>query len=247
MPRRFFSSEPQELEVHQKASDLASVPLINKISPKEEQTPTFWDLMPTVDRKKRDRVWDQKHPKRAYRGVDPTVHQAILELAISLNVTLDEIVRAFLESSLEAQQSGELVLDVRLVDGKFTLFTKDGWGREKSHWQRVSNQPRQSQENKLQKSPKKLANKSHHNSKMDQAWRTVSSYRIPDQLHLEIRTLATNCQLPTGTIVTRFLSFALDAYNQGNLILDLQDKPISRKIPSAISSWREKPDDHKNV
>ena len=78
----------------------------NPVEPKLTVTPL--DLIPTAEpSKKRERKWDKTHQGElvTYRGIPAETHQALISLAGSIVVPVDEVVRMFLEYALEHYQS----------------------------------------------------------------------------------------------------------------------------------------------
>ncbi len=83
------------------------------------------DLIPVAVRHtKRNRDWDRNHQaeKATYRGIPKRLQETISELAASLNVPRDELVRAFLEYSLSDMQSNRLVIVAYPKAQRMTLF-----------------------------------------------------------------------------------------------------------------------------
>lgn len=77
---------------------------------------------------RRDRSWEAAHRSTAdlttvtYRYIPVALRDSISEIAGEHLVTVNDVVRAFLEYSLAAYQSGAIRLNPRLRTGRYTLF-----------------------------------------------------------------------------------------------------------------------------
>lgn len=73
---------------------------------------------------KRTRTWERQQAALmvTYRGIPPELKQAIHAVAQELGITVSEVGRLFLEYSLAAYQSGELEVEVVVVETKKTAF-----------------------------------------------------------------------------------------------------------------------------
>jgi hypothetical protein len=174
-----------------------------------------------AERKKRDRGWEGRPENRptTFRGVPPALHAEVKAIAHDLNVRVDDVARAFLEFSLQCHRKGELVITPCLSRERLTLYPEGaGWsGKQRPGWyERVWEEyARPSQPEKNRRNPEPASTKSWR-------WPKVSYRRLPTDLTAEIQRLHHERNVPTGEIVTLFLSFALDAYRSGHLILDPQ-------------------------
>jgi hypothetical protein len=75
---------------------------------------------------KRNRSWERLQRDRGivvtYRGIPSELHESVKDLADELWVNVGDVVRAFLEYSLEAYESGDLELEPQFKIGKMTLY-----------------------------------------------------------------------------------------------------------------------------
>ncbi|MBC7251739.1 MAG: hypothetical protein H5T62_15865 [Anaerolineae bacterium] len=75
---------------------------------------------------KRNREWERRQREErglvAYRGIPRELQEELKQIAQDLGVTVGEIARVFLEYALEKCKSGELVLGVKPVASKYTLY-----------------------------------------------------------------------------------------------------------------------------
>ena len=74
----------------------------------------------------RNRKWEKEQRQQigvvTYRGVPKTLNEKIKKVASELGVPIGDVVRAFLERSLNDYKDGKLNLDPELVTGRYTLY-----------------------------------------------------------------------------------------------------------------------------
>jgi hypothetical protein len=158
--------------------------------------------------KTRRREWEKHHKPKHYRGVPEEVREQIKQIARELCVPADEVARAFIEYSLLCLQRGSLVLSgfpsQRRV--RMTLYPFSGAGWAENGW--------------TPQAPRKNVRKQ---SSSQQHWRESAYYRLPDDLHQQIRRVAGDAY-PVGEVVGVFLKHGLESYNAGILTLIPQPK-----------------------
>lgn len=209
--------------------------------PPESDTQLGWDKQPVLagepqlpeaipvveqlrvaDKKSRDRKWERQPENRPmlFRGIPPGLRTAIKEIAISLNVRVDDVARAFLEFGLQCYWKSEIQVQPVLSDGRRTLFPapQDSWGKNslpgwyEKVWEQQSQQTR---------------SRRNHNSNRgeEKPWKWQVSYRgIPAAIQAEIRQIRTDKDVPLGEVATLFLGHALEAFRNGRLVLNPQPK-----------------------
>jgi hypothetical protein len=179
-----------------------------------------------AEKKSRDRKWEKQPENRPmlFRGIPPGLRSAIKEIAISLNVRVDDVARAFLEFGLQCYRKGEIQVQPVLSDGQRTLFPArdDSWGRNSlpGWYEKVWEQ--QSPQNKARRN-------NNAGGIREKTWKWQVSYRgIPGSLQAEIRQIRTEKDVPLGEVATLFLGHALEAFQNGRLVLNPQPKVGSR-------------------
>lgn len=179
-----------------------------------------------AEKKSRDRKWERQPENRAmlFRGIPPGLRTAIKEIAISLNVRVDDVARAFLEFGLQCYRKGEIQVQPVLSDGQRTLFPArdDSWGRNSlpGWYEKVWEQ--QSPQNKARRN-------NNTGGSREKTWKWQASYRgIPVPIQAEIRQIRTDKDVPLGEIATLFLGHALEAFRNGRLVLNPQPKASPR-------------------
>jgi hypothetical protein len=74
----------------------------------------------------RNRSWEKEQRQQVgvvtYRGIPKPLNERIKTVASELGVPIGDVVRAFLERSLNDYKDGKLNLDPELVTGRYTLF-----------------------------------------------------------------------------------------------------------------------------
>jgi len=157
--------------------------------------------------KTRRREWEKHHRPKHYRGVPAEVRDQIKKVARELCVPADEVARAFIEYSLLCLQRGSLILSgipsQRRV--RMTLYPFSGAGWAENGW--------------TPQSPRKNVRK----QSTQQLWREEAYYRLPDDLHEQVKRVAGNAY-PVGEVVGIFLKHGLESYNAGILALIPQPK-----------------------
>jgi hypothetical protein len=190
----------------------------NPLTPPDESLVSVWhevitqiadperlEERPTKERK---REWEKSHPHRCYRGVPSEVRGQVKEVAEELGVPVDEVARAFIEYSLMCVQRGSLTLSgmpsQRRV--RMTLYPFTGAGWAENGW--TPHPPRRTKK---------------HSGQQPALWREAAYYRLPDELHEQVKRLAGNVY-PVGELVAVLLKHGLENYNAGVLVLIPQPK-----------------------
>lgn len=157
--------------------------------------------------KARKRTWEKAHPQKHYRGVVPELREAVRTLAEGLEVSADEVARAFLEYGILCIERGTLRLEPRPRAQRMTLYPFGGAGWAENGWTPQPPKPRQRKQKEITR------------------WQAIVHYRIPDELHQQIKALASD-YLPVGEVVSVLLKHGLESYKQGILVLNPQAKVV---------------------
>jgi hypothetical protein len=163
---------------------------------------------------KRNRKWEKEHRPYRYVNVSVELREQVLALAEHLEVTVDEVARAFVEYGVECVDEEKLHLRAQPNPHgrKMTLFPKE---RAKS-WQETNDAPREIPARK-KKQPRQAR----------KVYPAVS-YRLPKKVHDDICRLAMNLDVPLGDVVSFLLQHGLDAYRSGKL--SLKPHPLTVKM-----------------
>ena len=192
------------------------------------------DLIPTAQpRKKRSRNWEKMHRRETvtYRGVPLEYHQLLGQIARSLCVPRDEVVRAFLEHSLTLYQEGLLTIIAHPKAQRMTLFPEG----EKSIMKRaVRIQENREWLARAFPSPRGKSSKNSKNGEDNQGspnrWETRVTYRLPPKLKAEIKAIAVEHTLPVGEVVWFFIEQAIQDNRAGKLVLEPTLKTAGKTI-----------------
>jgi hypothetical protein len=188
------------------------------------------DLIPVASqRRKQSRKWEQAHRAETvtYRGVPKDCQLWIEEIANSLQVPRDEVVRACLEFGLASVESGEVHLIAFPRSQRMTLFPDGGrkgapekrsTGVEKNWLKDVFPTPTGNHKNTRKQ------------AKNTVLWQQRVTYRIPLGLKEKIRLLAFENFLPIGEIVWYFIDMARKASLAGNLHFDPVPRNMGRTL-----------------
>jgi len=224
MPRRdAFSS----LRQSESSPDVPLVP-VKKIQAEAPLITTAkqpLDLIPVAARRtKRNRDWDRNHrdEKATYRGIPKRLQETVSDLAASLNVPRDELVRAFLEYSLSDLQSNRLVIAAYPKAQRMTLFPTGEASNAYSGKKEASSAAAwldqvfpisgRGQSSTGKKKPGRAQNKKDR-------WESRATYRLPLALKEQVKAIAEDHDVPVGELVLFFLDHGLRDYQSGELRL----------------------------
>lgn len=190
------------------------------------------DLIPTADLKKnRSRKWEQIHRLETvtYRGIPRRVVDSIIEIARSLSVPRDEVVRAFLEYCVKFYHNGELKLFAYPKAQRMTLYPE---GNTILPSQNSTNQNWLTEafpvpEKKAVGTKKKKNRKDHETIPQ---WEIRVTFRIPILLKENVRSIASEHTVPVGEVVCFFVMEGSRAFQSGSLILQPSPKTIGKTL-----------------
>jgi hypothetical protein len=188
------------------------------------------DLIPSArPRKKRERKWEREHQaeKATFRGIPPEIVQTIGDLATSLDVPRDEVVRAFLEHSLALHEHAKLQLSAHPKAQRMTLFPENDGKKNYLDYQLPGLQAQWLAEVFPSNSRKRHTSKPKNNRKEErttQTWEYRLTCRLPPSLRVELKKIADDHFIPVGELVLFFLDIAMKDYQDGNFSLNPQPK-----------------------
>ena len=193
------------------------------------------DLIPTADlKKKRLRKWEQIHRFETvtYRGIPRQVVEQIIEIAQSLSVPRDEVVRAFLEYGVKLYRTKKLSLFAYPKAQRMTLFPEGGQGNLVLPSQK--NTESELVVGSISCSRKEINGIQKKKSKKGQDtipnWEMRVTFRIPALLKEDVRAIAREHTLPVGEVVWFFVMEGVKAYQNGNLHLQPSPKTIGKTL-----------------
>ena len=163
---------------------------------------------------KRNRKWEKEHRPYRYVNVSVELREQVMALAKHLEVTADEVARAFVEYGVECVNEEKLYLRAQPNPHgrKMTLFPKE----------RVKGC------HEVNDVPKEIpVRKKKQMSKAKKVYPAVS-YRFPTKVHNDICGLAMNLDVPLGEVVSFLLQNGLNAYRSGKL--SLKPQPLTVKM-----------------
>lgn len=193
------------------------------------------DLIPTADlKKKRSRKWEHVHRFETvtYRGIPQQVVEQIIEIAESLSVPRDEVVRAFLEYGVDLYRTKKLSLIAYPKAQRMTLFPEGDQGNSVLPSQKIKDQNWLSEAFPVPKK-KSMASKKKKSKKGQDTipnWEMRVTFRIPALLKEDVRAIAREHTLPVGEVVWFFVMEGLKASQNGNLQLQPSPKTIGKTL-----------------
>jgi hypothetical protein len=163
---------------------------------------------------KRNRKWEREHRPYRYVNVSVELREQVLALAEHLEVTVDEVARAFIEYGIDCVDEEKLHLRAQPnpYGRKMTLFPKE---RAKG-WQETNDAPRE------------IPVRRKRRIKQTKKVYPAVSYRLPEKVHDDICSLAMDLDVPLGDVVSSLLQYGLDAYRNGRL--SLKPQPLTVKM-----------------
>jgi hypothetical protein len=177
------------------------------------------DLIPIAPtKKKRNRDWDRAHQveKITYRGIPQPLQNVINDLADSLVVPRDEVVRVLLEFSLAKYQNNELAVCPHPKAQKMTLFPEKG----RSSMGLATTATAAAWLNQaFPNSGSRGAKKHSKEERQKPRWQSRATYRLPVSLKDKVKAIADEVDVPVGEVVLLFLDYGLRAYQSGELCL----------------------------
>jgi len=164
--------------------------------------PDIYDSLRVAEKRQRNRDWERRHlgQKVVYRGVDPKLALRVKEIAAEIDVREGEVARFLLEYALAEYEAERFYLSPRPNPERMrmTLFPKETSKR----------------------AGKASGRKKRKKKKEQPAWKMITTWRgFSPELKTKISDLASYVELdvPVGELVSAFLRFSLDAYDQGYL------------------------------
>ncbi len=192
------------------------------------------DLIPIAQpRKKRSRYWEKEHrcETATYRGVPLEYHQHLGEIARSLCVPRDEVVRAFLEHSLSQYQEGQLTIFAHPKAQRMTLFPEGEISTTK-RTDRIQENLEWLAEVFPLRTGKKLEGRKNAKGaqRLPNRWEARVTYRLPLQLKTEIKAIAVEHTIPVGEVVWFFIEHAIQDFRARKLVLEPTLKTVGKTI-----------------
>jgi len=208
--------EEDQIDLNQQVDIDQSAPHASAIRPATilEQLRTAEPKIQNV----RDRSWESKHPSKTYRKVPHEIRDTVNEIAAAYEHNASQIAQAFLEYALMCYQRGDFNLDLELDKNGLTLMP-GGWSEEKkpiwaeSTW---SSKPQKKKKRRKKTGTPLYKQRVHYRLSPDliemidevcKASRDSSGTLIRRKYH-------------DGEAVARFLTYAIEAYYNGKLILE---------------------------
>ena len=180
------------------------------------------DFIPAAQpRKKRERGWEQARRAEiaTYRGIPSETHQTLIRIAGSFDVPVDEVARAFLEYSLGQHQAGQLTLSPYPKVQRMTLFPEGSQAEVAATSKRLQ-----------QVFPTKQTRQKGKKVKSSKKWEARVTYRIPAELKMAIKQVASEHSVGVGELVLFLFLHALKAFQDQRLQLQPQPKLTGKTL-----------------
>jgi len=185
-----------------------------------ERPATILDQLRTAEPKTqmvRDRSWESEHPGRTYRKVPHQMRDTVNEIAATYGYNASQIAQAFLEYALMCYRRDDFELELELDKNGLTLM-RGGWSEEKKPIWAESTWSSKPQKKKRRRRKNRTS-----------LYKQRVNYRLSPDLIEQIDEVCETHRTPNGDlisrtyhdgeVVSRFLTFSIEAYNAGNLAL----------------------------
>ncbi|MBI9047685.1 MAG: hypothetical protein JEZ06_24580 [Anaerolineaceae bacterium] len=156
----------------------------------------------------RSRDWEKRHHTKTYRGISVSLQTKLKHQALELGVPVSDLARAFFEFGIQSLNENKLDLDPKPRGRHMTLYPFEGY---------------EGSDNNLSESQVD-AKKSFKEAPPKDAWRSIVSYRIPPELHFQIKSISQQKTVPVGELACVLLKYGLEKYETGTLDLVPQPK-----------------------
>ena len=221
MPRRnAFDDWTQQPESAQTSASVVPAP------------PTPMDLIPAAKPKQRSREYEKRNRSFTYRLTDRELGARIATVAASLQVTADEVARAFVEAGIREARAGRVPFDsIPPVQRRMTLYPTgaETWSiQEQAGWQKSI--PTREKKKPLSSAEKARRHQELNRFRVSYRW----SAEIDQSLTALTETIAgkaiTRSDGRKGWVLTILLRFGLSMYEAGKLPLQPQPKVVKMSL-----------------
>jgi hypothetical protein len=162
------------------------------------------------------------------------MQEAVNALANQLGVPRDELVRALLEFGLMHYRVGVVTLTAQPKSQRMTLYPQKAGDHAQRSREEASSAakwldeafPSRSGQGKNPGDKKRPA----AGMAKEDRWKVRVTYRLPVELQTQIKTVASEHDVPVGEVVLYFLDYGLRAYQAGGLILSPSPKPAGKTL-----------------
>jgi len=190
--------------------------------------PSPLDLIPKVEKKKRNRDFEHRNRTYTYRLSDKELGGKVANVARLLHVVVDEVARAFVEAALEEVNKGNIPFNaVPPNQSRLTLYPtgEETWKiQEQSGWSKDIPKSTRKRGKPLTETEKRNREKERN--------QTVVTYRWPADVNQKIVLVTekifgkalTRSEGRKGWVLTILLRAGLNAYETGKL--PLRPQPI---------------------
>jgi hypothetical protein len=194
--------------------------------------PTPIDLMGMAKPRQRNREYEKRNRSFTYRLTDKELGAKVAAVAVSLQVTIDEVARVFVEVGIREARAGHIPFNsVPPVQRRLTLYPTgaETWKiQEQASWQKTI-PPR------LRQKPLSSTEKAKRRQELN---RFRVSYRWPAEVDLSLATLTetvagkaiTRSDGRKGWVLTILLRYGLSLYESGKLPLQPQPKIVKMSL-----------------
>ena len=195
--------------------------------------PSPLDMIPTAEQKRRNRSYEKRNRTFTYRLSDKEIGAMIAAVAQSLQVTADEVARAFVEAGMREARLGHIPFDsISPAARRMTLYPTgaETWSiQEQSGWPKPI--PARSERKKpLSESEKRKRQQELNQFRVSYRWPEEVDKALTDLTESVIGKVLVRSDGRKGWVLTILLRYGLSAYEAGRLPLQPQPKVVKMEL-----------------
>jgi hypothetical protein len=194
--------------------------------------PTPIDLMGMAKPKQRSREYEKRNRSFTYRLTDKELGAKIAAVAASLQVTVNEVARAFVEVGIREARAGRIPFNsIPPVQRRLTLYPtgKETWKiQEQDSWQKII--PPRERQKPLSSTEKAKRRQELNSFRVSYRWPTEVDQSLSALTETVAGKAITRSDGRKGWVLTILLRYGLNLYESGKLPLQPQPKIVKMSL-----------------
>ncbi len=200
--------------------------------PPAAAAPSMLDMIPHATAHKRGRDYEKRNRSYTYRLTDQELGAKIAAVARSLQVTADEVARAFVEVGIREARAGHIPFDsVPPILQRMTLYptgTESWTVREQEGWKQSI--PLHEKKKRLTKTDKSDRQKELNKFRVSYRWPAETDQALTSLTESIAGKAITRSDGRKGWVLTILLRYGLSMYEAGKLSLQPQPKIVKMEL-----------------
>ena len=198
----------------------------------EPRPPSPLDLIPKAEPRQRNRDYEKRNRTFTYRLTDAELGGKIAAVAASIQVTVDEVARAFAEAGIRAANANSIPFgDVPPTQRRLTLYPtgNETWAvQEQPGWQKVI--PPREKKKPLTETEKRRRQKELNQFRVSYRWPAEIDQAIVKLTEKVVGKATTRSDGRKGWVLTILLRYGLSTYEAGRLPLNPEPKTVKMRL-----------------